>query len=277
MKRPVKIGLGVVAALVVVIAAAVIFLFASLDSLVEAAIEEVGSDATQTSVRLDEAEISPTSGAGALRGLTVGNPAGFKTEYAFVLGEVSIKLDLSTVTEDVIVINEIVIAGPQITYEIGPGGTNIDAIRKSVAEFAGGGGGAKKSSAGGDEGPKLVIENLYIRGGKVSVSATALGGKTLSVALPDLHLKDIGKEKGGASPAEAIEKIFAAVTQGIGKSVGTLNLDSVLGLVEGGAKGALDAVTKGAEGASELVGDGVKGAGDAVGGALKGLFGSDKK
>ena len=157
MKRPVKIGIGIVAALAVVVVAAVVFLFASLDSLVEAAIEEIGSEATQASVRLDEAEISPTSGAGALRGLTVGNPKGFKTKSAFELGEVSIKLDIGTVTEDTIVIKEIVIDGPQVTYEIGPDGTNIDAIKKNVNAFAGGEKQAAKKQGGDNEGMLMFI------------------------------------------------------------------------------------------------------------------------
>ena len=272
MKRPVKIGIGVVAVLAVVVVAAVVIFVVKGDSLVKTAIEDIGSEATQSSVRLDEVEISLTSGAGALRGLTVGNPTGFKTKTAFELGEVSIKLDIGTVTEDTIVIKEIVIAGPQVTYEIGPDGTNIDAIKKNVNAFAGGEKQAAKKQGGDDEGPKIVIEHLYIRGGKVSVSATALGGKKLGAPLPDLHLKDIGKKKGGASPGEVIEQVLTAVSNSIGKSVGTLNLDSVLGVVEGGAKGALDAVQGGAKGATGAVEEGAK----SLGGAVKGLFGGDK-
>ncbi len=272
MKRPVKIGIGIVAALVIVVAAVGVFFFVMGDSLIKTAIEEIGSEATQASVRLDEAEISLTSGAGALRGLTVGNPKGFKTKSAFELGEVSVKLDIGTVTEDTIVIKEIVIAGPRITYEIGPNGTNIDAIKKNVNAYAGGGKQAQKKQGGGD-GPKIVIENLYIRGGHVNISATALGGKKLGAPLPDLHLKDIGKKKGGASPGEVIEQVIEAVSNSIGKSVATLNLDSVLGLVEGGAKGALDAVQGGAKSLGGAVEEGTK----SLGGAVKGLFGGDKK
>ena len=67
--------------------------------------------------------------------------------------------------------------------------------------------------------------------------------------------------------------MLSAVSDSIGKSVGTLNLDSVLGAVEGGAKGALDAVQGGAKGATGVVEEGAK----SLGGAVKGLFGSDKK
>jgi hypothetical protein len=43
-------------------------------------------------VRLNEAEVSATSGQGALLGLTIGNPKGFKTDSAFRLGEISLTL-----------------------------------------------------------------------------------------------------------------------------------------------------------------------------------------
>ncbi len=272
MKRPVKIGIGIVAALVVVVAAAVIFLFASLDTLIEAAVEDIGSEATQARVELDQAEISPTSGVGVLRSLTVGNPKGFKTPIAFKLGEISVKLDIATVTEDVIVIKEIIISKPQVTYEIGPDGTNIDAIKKNVNDFAGEEKTEAKKSGGKSEGPKIIIEHLYIRGGKVNVSASALGGKTLTAPLPNLHLTDIGKEEGGTGPGEAIEEVIDALTKSIGKSVATLNLDSVLGIVEGGAKGAVGAIEEGVKGVGGVVEEGAKGLGSAV----KGLFGGDK-
>jgi hypothetical protein len=35
--------------------------------------------------------ISPTSGAGMLSGLKMGNPAGFKTDSAFSLGQISVR------------------------------------------------------------------------------------------------------------------------------------------------------------------------------------------
>ena len=189
----------------------------------------------------------------------MGNPAGFESDHAFKLGQVSVALDTESIGGDTIVIKEVVIAAPSVTYEIGSAGSNIDVIRKNVEAYTGGG------SSGGDQKEsdvKLVIENLYIRDGKVNVSASALGGKSLGAPLPAIHLKDIGKKSGGASPGEVTNQIIKAVSSGATQAVGTLNLDKVLGGATGIAK---DAVEKGK--------DALEKGKDSVGGTLNKLLG----
>ena len=227
-----KVLIGI-AVLVVVIGVGVYWFLGNLDSLIKAAIEEYGSKITKTEVTLDKVEVSPTSGAGSLTGFTMGNPAGFKSDSAFKLGQVSVTLDTESIGGATIVIKEVVIAAPAVTYEIGSAGSNIDAIRKNVEAFTGGGSGGSSEESD----VKLVIENLYIRDGNVNVSATALGGKSLGAPLPNIHLKDIGKKSGGASPGDVASQIIKAVSKGATQAVGTLNLDKVLG---GAAKGAVE-------------------------------------
>jgi hypothetical protein len=154
------------AALVGIIVIFVIVTWSNLDSIIEAAVEKYGSDVTRVQVSLDEASIDPVSGEGALSGLTVGNPAGFETDNAFSLGQIKVGLDTSSLTEDTIVIREIVITRPQVTYEYGTDGSNVAAIQSNVDAFMAQQSGGE--SAGG-EGPKVIVENIYIRGGEVKV------------------------------------------------------------------------------------------------------------
>jgi hypothetical protein len=242
MKRGLLIGGGIV---VVVVA----FVVLNINPIVKEGVQTHGSEITKVAVVLNEVDISPWTGKGRLAGLTVGNPKGYQTDSASNLGLVSVNLDVGSVTDDTVVIHEVVIAGPQVTYELGPGGSNIDVIRKNVESFLGGGkkaggGGASKPSdeAKSEEGgKKIIIENLIIRDGKVSVSAALLKGKKLSVPLPSIHLKDIGKDKGGASPGEVAEKIMASVTDGATKAVASLNISGLIkdasGMVKDAAKG----------------------------------------
>jgi len=256
MKRWLIIGGGVAIGLIVVIAVVLWFVFSSLDSLIKAGVEKYGSEITQAKVTLDEVKISVTSGKGTLRGLTVGNPEGFKTDSAFRLGEISMTLDTGSITQNPIVIKEIVVSAPEVTYEVGSGGTNIDAIQRNINAYLGPGKGKKgekSPSEEGEEGPKLVIENFYVRNGQVNVSATILQGKKMSAALPDLHLKDIGKDKGGAKPGEVVEKVIASIGQAASKAVGTLNIDNVLGTAKKGLTGAKSAVEGTTKGATETL------------------------
>jgi len=71
--------------LVVLIAAAIAAYFVlqnPLGRLVKLAVEEFGPEMTQAAVKVSRVEISATDGRGALSGLFLGNPKGFKSDYA---------------------------------------------------------------------------------------------------------------------------------------------------------------------------------------------------
>lgn len=276
MKKGFLVGGGVV---VVVIAVAVFYLWSNLGSVIKAAVEKYGSEITQAKVTLNTVDLSTTSGEGALKGLTVGNPAGFKTESAFKLEAISLKVDTGTITGDPIVIKEIVIQAPAVTYEYAPSGSNLDAIKKNIDAFTKKMGGGSSAASSSDGGKKVIIENLYVRDGRVDVAASFLQGKSLGAPLPTIHLKDIGKEKKGASAGEVADKVMSAIIASAGKAVSTLNLDDLakkagaqLDAVKGQATDAMKKATEGAGGAGDTVKEGAAGAGDAI----KGLLGGKK-
>lgn len=271
MKRGLAIGGGILVVLILLVVGGGYFLLSNLGSLIVAAVEEYGSDVTQTEVSLANAEVDITSGEGALSGLTVGNPSGFNTDSAFSLGQIAVKLDTDSVTGDTIVIKEILVANPEVTYELSDGGSNIDAIRENVDAFMAAQGGGSSGSGGSDEAGgaerKLVIEDLYIRGGTVNVSATFLEGEQLSAGLPEIHLQGIGKDSGGASPEEVVGQIIASLGDATGKAISGLNLDTL----RQGVEGATGLIQEGAGAAGEAAGEaggvleeGAKEAGDAV-------------
>jgi hypothetical protein len=264
------IGAGVI---VVAIGIAVFYFFSSLDSLVVKGVEKFGSEITQTQVRLKEAKIAITSGQGTLRGLSVGNPKDFKTDTSIRLGEISVEIDTGTITQNPVIIKKIVISSPEITYEMGEKGNNIDAIQRNVNAYIAKWGitPGKKTEAKGDEGEalKLIIQNLYVRNGQVNVSASFLGGKKLGAPLPDIHLKDIGKSKGGASPGEIAGEVIGAIRRSTAKGIAPLGLDKLAGAVGKGVEGTAKILEEGAKDSLGTVEEGVKGTGD----ALKKLFG----
>ena len=140
-----------------------------------------------------------------------------------------------------------------------------------------GGGSADSGSAPSDSaaGPKVVISDFYIKGGKVNVSASLFKGKTMTTPLPDIHLTDIGKDSGGATPAEVVDQIITAITKSSSGAASSLDLSS-LGLADISGKAAEmgGAAADAAKGALEGAVGGAGGAAKDVGGALKGLFGN---
>lgn len=265
-------GVGILAVLGVI---AVVFFLSNQGALITRAIEVFGSKILQTEVSLKETEISPTSGKGAMYGLKVGNPKGFESTSAMEFSEVKLALDVGTLTKSTVVVNEIVIDSPQFTYELGPNGSNIDVIKRNIDSFVGSAN--KGSSESKVESPntesredkKLIIEKFIMRDAKVNVSAVGLKGKALTVTLPKIQLNNIGKGKGGASPGEIAEKIFASINLQIGKAVIDLDLGEAKDLVAGVASDITKNLGEGVTGTTEVLEDSAIKLGDSV----KDLFG----
>ncbi|TAL03770.1 MAG: hypothetical protein EPO08_03225 [Rhodospirillaceae bacterium] len=249
MLKKIGIGIGVI---ILIAAGAFWYLFSNLDSLIKAGIEKYGSAATQASVTVSGVKLSLSSGEGSITGLNVGNPKGFTTPNALALGAITVQLDTGSITGNgPIVVKEIVISQPQVTYEVGGGGSNLQTIQKNTKDFAGAGGSTSNSSGSTR---KEIIENLYVRDGQIGVSASALGGKTITVPLPTIHLTNIGKGNGGATPAEIADQVLGAISSEAAK----VGANALAQQVEGAVGGALSGAAQGTQG---------------VGGQLKGLFG----
>ena len=220
MKKLLKILLIVVPILVIV---GLTVLYFSLGSIIRTGVETMAPKVTKTSVTLEDFDFSLFSGKIDIKGVTVGNPEGFKTPSAFKLDRVRVVVAPGSLLSDRIVVREIYIDGPQITYELSLSGSNIGRLKENVEAFAGMADGAPAEPAeaepesGEDEGPgkKVQIDDFLLKNGKVSLSATVMGGKALTVPLPEVHLTDIGKESGGKSMGEIVSEIFAAVASSI--------------------------------------------------------------
>ena len=266
MKRTTFVTLSMVVVLTGVL---IFFLIFSMDSLVTMAVEKYGSAALQSEVTLDKTQISLKSGKGTLSGLKVGNPKGFETDAAFQLGEVSMTIDAKTITKGTVVIKEILIKAPEVTYEHGPEGSNLDALQRNATRNVSGGSGkgaggeAPPSNGAKEKGKKFIIESLVIRDGKVNVSVVGLQGKKMTVDLPAVRMANIGKSEGGATPGEVIKKLIDALNTAAGGAVKNLDLGKAIGEVEGVVKGAKEALETGdpkeIEKKAEEIGDAVKG------------------
>ena len=212
MKTLFKILAGLVVVLLIVLAVGVL----NLDKGIKAVVESVGPELTKSSVTLRDVDISLTSGEGSLKGLVVGNPAGFKTSNAFSLGEISLAIDPESVTTDTIVINRIKIIAPEITYESLKGGTNLDQLQKNVEQALGASGGdTAVAEEGSDEAAakKFIIKDLTISDGKISYSNALLGSKPISLPLPSIRLTGIGEKSGGASAGEVVNQILGSINK----------------------------------------------------------------
>jgi len=271
-----KIGIALVV-LIVLIGGGVYYFLSNLDEFVRTAVEKAGTRATGVEVTLGKVALDLTGGKGSLGNLNVANPSGFDTDYAFNLGDISVSLDLDSLQSNPIVINEVIVTSPKVIYELGDGGSNIDAIQRNVESFTKEiSGGASSSDDAGGDGTKVVINDLYIRGADVRVSAPFLQGKAMGTEIPEIHLQDIGKDSGGATPGEVAAQVLDSLTSRVQGVVSNLNLDELRDAATKAVEGAAGEATKALEGVGGAAGGAAGAAGGALEGAtegVKGLFG----
>lgn len=267
MKRA-ALGLAIAGVILVV---GLVVLYSSSGTLITRAITTAGPKILLTTVDLKETTIDATTGKGSLNGLVIGNPKGFKTESAFRMDKVEITLDMNSITSDTVIVKKVDVQSPEVTYELGGSGSNINAIQNNVEMFVKRFSGDSKSdekSSSQKSGTKMVIDHVYVKNGKVNISSTLLGGKSLSVPLPDIHLQGIGKNNNGATPGEVVKTIISALNKAILKAVAPLNLDKAGEIAGKTIKGTKDLVEGTTKGVGDTLGKGAKGLGDAVSGIL---------
>jgi len=270
---------GVSLALLVLVG--LVALYFCLGSNIKTGVETLGPKITKCAVTVEDIQISPLAGRVEIRGMVVGNPEGFKTESAFRLNQIRVRLDSKSLLSDRIHIQEILIDAPEITYEVGLSGSNIGAIQKNVEEFTGTSteGTPAEEPAQAEEpvaeggGKKLQLDDFRLVGAKVNLSAKLLAGQAMTVPLPEIRLQDIGKEEEGQSVAEIVSEIFNAVFKGIGDAV------TGSGAVLADGKKLAGEALEGAGSAAKEMGAEAKKAGDAAKesaskalGGVKGLF-----
>lgn len=263
MKKTILIG---VAVLFVVIVGVGVYLYMSAGTLVKTAVETYGPQYTKTEVRVGGVGASLLGGEVTISDFFIGNPQGFKTPHAFQVGTVRVVVDSGSLTSDLVRIKEITIDRPDVIYELGGGGSNLQTIQKNVAAAAGTGGkSAAKPAAKESAGPKVIIDHVYVKNAKAAVSMGMLGGKVVPLPIPDLHLTDIGKKENGATFSEAADQVMTAISRSASAAASKIDL--------GDLKKQAEELSKGVGGAVGDVGKGAGGAVDDVTKGVKGLFG----
>jgi len=188
----------------IVVAGALWWLWSSRDALLKEAIEKFGPDITSVPVSVERVRLEPLKGKGTIAGLKLGNPKGFEAPNAFTLGEMQLSMDPASITKNVVVIRQVELLSPEITYERGGGSSNLEVIQKNVDGYV-----ARLAGPKEEQGPKkkFVVENLYVRGAKLHY------GTSVTLPLPDIHLRDIGKKSNGASAGEVVKQTWDALAR----------------------------------------------------------------
>lgn len=159
-------------------------------------------------VTLSEADVALTSGGGSLSGLRIANPEGFQSEHAITVGRAALSMDPGSLMSSKVVIHELKVEQPSITYERTLSSSNLDKLMETIQSKV------PESNEDAEE-ARFQIDDFQILQAQVRLSASALGGKGLQFTLPDIVLKDLGKDGAGLTAAELSKTIMAELLSGV--------------------------------------------------------------
>ena len=260
----------VAAVTTLVLVAGVLVVLWSLDSIVKGAIERYGSAATKVAVHADSVALSLLGGSAAISDLTVANPSGFSSANVFRLSKIQLLLELGTIRSNPFIIDEIAIVGPEVQFELDQNGeSNVDVIRRNLAQFRAASGGPRASPGGSQATPapkepadaqRFVIKKLSIQAAQLVIDTSALGGERRVVKLPDTEETNIGARSGGATGSEVAAAVARVLARDVAATVAAAQVERALEKRVGGEAG---------KALGQGVGEAVKG----VGRALNKIFG----
>jgi hypothetical protein len=226
----------------------------SLDGIVKEGVEAFGPQITKVSVKLDSVHIVLFTGSARVSGLVVGNPEGCQAPQAISIGLAEVGVNPFSILSDKIVIRTFHVVSPEITFEGGLHGNNLSTILDNVEAYTKPGArpstNAPASAAAGKPSMKVEVDDFVISGTKVHVRLTDLGGKEMTLSLPDIHLTNLGTNSEGITPADLTRVVLKAVTSATVKAVlaGANDLDKGLENIgkdaAGGATTDIDEVKK---------------------------------
>ena len=219
-------------------AAAVVYFFGA--GWVTQAVETIGPKVTQTSVRLDNVDLSLLSASGTLQGLYIGNPEGYKEENIFSLNQIDVEIEPKSLLSDEIVVKKIHIRSPGMSYEKTLRGSNLNSLLANVESF---GRSDTSKTATGKTAPldstevatgqtqkpskKVLIRELLIEDLQVSIG---LMGAGTAVTIPKIEMKDIDSSSTKELVAKVLKVVLNEVTRQIGAGVSGLGQNSLSGL-----------------------------------------------
>ena len=235
-----KTLIAIIVVLIVVVVGALFYVFSNLDAIVEAAIEKYGTEAVKTSVQVEGVAIKLTEGAAAIQGLTVANPDGFSLPQAFSLGEIAVDINLEKTDKELIAIDAIRIAAPQVFYEIN---AERQASLNILADNLGSDSGASSSTSAPDEPStagqtppmRLDIARFELQDASLRAKVVPLDNKTYDLVLPALVLTNLQ-----GTPEQISKQVLDLLIDHAREEIKKQGLDKELDELKGEAQQRID-------------------------------------
>lgn len=234
--------------LLLLIVAAVAGTWFYLDTIVKKAVNKYGSQIVGTEVNLTEFSINPFKGVLKIGGLTVGNPNGYSAPALLTLGGINVTVDPKSVFSDTIIVKDVTIDNPTITYEMPDFSTsNVMQIQENVSKNTASEPKAEDTKEEKTEetasSKNVVIKKVTVAGGMLSaITPLQKHATALDINLPAVELVDLGGENQKLTIKDSIVEILNKILFNATSTV-TKVLGSAKDMAKKAAGAALDSAT----------------------------------
>jgi len=247
MKKTLKIAGWIFVSLMVLLVVLGLVLNFYLGEIIQKSAVALGPKYLGVPIEIVKSEVRLSRGLVYFEGIQVGNPDGYSKDPLLKLARLRFELDVSSLfSTGPIIIKDIIVDSPFISYESVKGKTNVDTIQERVT------GGAKpqkveepkteseKPAKTETPGRKVIIRHFQLVSGQVNYrNSTWTLGKAIPLPLPTITLENIGEQSGGVTALEATSEIFVSIGKGITEAV-----TNAAGAIGKGLSGTADATEK---------------------------------
>lgn len=262
-----KIILGILVVLIILVVAVLFF----IDSIAKNALEKGAPLVLGTNISVERLHIEPLKGRVEVTNLIVDNPGeSYSSEYAIKLGDIVADIDLNTILNDKIRIEEMLMKDVDVVYETNVINSNLQEILDNVKKLDTAEKKEEKEEdkSGGEKKDKTLQVDL-IALTSVGVTVQAKGAaKGLPIKVTIDPLTNLGTDEEGITPVGLTLRILGAIVTTAIKTAG--------GSVGDAAAAIGDATSAAVAGATSAAVDAGKNVVNDAAGAIKGLFGGKK-
>ncbi len=188
----------------------------AFNEFIKEQIETIGSKTTEQTVTVDKVDFRLTKGAAAIYGLSITNPKGYQQKYAFSLDTIELDIDISSLTEEPIIVEKFIIKNAKAFVEFTKSGqSNFQEILKAINKQLPASDSKTDESSTKPE-PKIKINQLILSGIGLTLDLQQLGLQAYQETLPSIDLGNVGGKTGLPASKLGIEigkKILDSIWQ----------------------------------------------------------------
>jgi hypothetical protein len=171
----------------------------TLDGMIESNLESTTSEMLDTSVEVENVQVSILDGTGTIDGITIHNPEGFSNNPALSLKQISMKLDVYSLLSDTVLVKTVEVQQPQVFFEQKASGSNLDALSGNL-------------SGGSSSSMNMVIEYLLVQDGSVTLSTEIGGDKSVQATFDRIELEGVGRQ-GSSTIDQTLRQVLEPILE----------------------------------------------------------------